>query len=416
MKARGGKPADLWQRFGYFSEAELGRLRDLRTQGGVMWIHAVSVGEVGIAIKLIRELHTRQPELGIVVTTTTPTGLGQVADFASKHEGRVLPLYSSLDGWFTVRRFLRAIQPAQLVLVEAEVWPNLVQACHRRGIPVSLVNARLSPRSERRFRKFRSLVEPIYSLLSTVGVQERGDVERFSGALGIRPESVAYTGSIKFDTVGEREPTAQVAAFRALLSGIGITEERPILLAASTHAGEEMALAEVCMRLREEVRGLYLILVPRHAERAGEIEQELQDQGLTVLRRSRLTEGTSTEVQNAGDVLIVDSTGELRAWQYLATVVVIGKSFLATGGQNPAEAVMAGRPVVTGPHMENFDALMQLLLHHQGAVQVADMAALEPALLALLTDSEKSHALAEAGRKALTPHAGATARTADFLL
>jgi 3-deoxy-D-manno-octulosonic-acid transferase len=411
MKARGGKASDLSQRFGYFFVDDENRLRALRSTGEVWWIHAVSVGEVGIAVKLIREVRKRRPDLGFVVTTTTPTGLRQFEDFAAKCEGRVIPMYSALDGWFVVRRFLNLIQPSQLVLVEAEVWPNLVVACHLRGIPVSLVNARLSPRSERRFRKVRFLVEPIYELLDHVGVQEAEDPQRFASALGIRPECIVHTGSIKFDTAGEKEPAEQVAAFRALLSSMGITAERPILLAASTHPGEELALAKMYLRLRKDVPGVYYIVVPRHAERAEEIAKELEAVGLQVRLRSTL----GGEASVAGDVLVVNSTGELRAWQYLARVVVIGKSFLGTGGQNPAEAIVAGKPVVFGPHMENFSALKDLLLQHGGALEVADVDAAEVAIRSLMQSPEKGQQLALAGRKALHPHTGATVRTVDLL-
>lgn len=412
MKARGGKASDLSQRFGHFDIDDENRLRALRSSGEVWWIHAVSVGEVGIAVKLIRELRKRRPDLGFVVTTTTPTGLRQFEDFAAKCEGRVIPMYSALDGWFVVRRFLNLIQPSQLVLVEAEVWPNLVLACHLRGIPVSLVNARLSPRSERRFRRVRFLVEPIYELLDHVGVQEAEDPQRFASALGIRPECIIHTGSIKFDTAGEKEPVEQVAAFRALLSRIGIMAERPILLAASTHPGEELALAKMYQRLRKDVTGVYHVVVPRHAERGEEIAKELEGVGLQVRLRSTLG---GEAVTSAGDVLVVNSTGELRAWQYLASVVVIGKSFLGTGGQNPAEAIVAGKPVVFGPHMENFSALKDLLLQHGGALEVADVDAAEVAIRSLMLSPQKGQQLALAGRKALEPHTGATVRTVDLL-
>ncbi|RBP46336.1 3-deoxy-D-manno-octulosonic-acid transferase [Roseimicrobium gellanilyticum] len=415
MKARGGKSADLWQRFGYFSAEQEQRLHDFRASGEVWWIHAVSVGESGIAMKLIRELRKRRPDLGFFVTTTTPTGLRQFEDFAVKCDGRVIPMYSALDGWFTVRRFLNLVQPAQLVLVEAEVWPNLVLACHVRGIPVSLVNARLSPRSERRFRKMRFMVETIYELLDHVGVQEAEDPQRFASALGIRPECIVHTGSIKFDTAGEKEPVEQVAAFRALLSGMGIVAERPILLAASTHPGEELALAKMYQRLRKEVPGVYYVVVPRHAERGGEITKELEGVGLQARLRSTLG-GDATVSSGGGDLLVVDSTGELRAWQYLASVVVIGKSFLGIGGQNPAEAIVAAKPVVFGPHMENFSALKDLLLQHQGALEVADIDASESVIRSLLKSPAKGQQLAQAGRKALLPHAGATERTASLLL
>ncbi|MEZ0273425.1 MAG: 3-deoxy-D-manno-octulosonic acid transferase, partial [Roseimicrobium sp.] len=243
------------------------------------------------------------------------------------------------------------------------------------------------------------------------------DPQRFASALGIRPECIVHTGSIKFDTAGDKEPTEQVAAFRALLSQLGVSPDRPVLLAASTHPGEELALGKVYQTLRQSIPGVYYIVVPRHAERGPEIAKELGVLSLQVRLRSTLNSFTEDSQQPINsDVLVVDSTGELRAWQYLATVVVIGKSFLGIGGQNPAEAIVAGKPVVFGPHMENFSALKDLLLEHEGALEVADFSVAEAEIRSLMQSPEKAQRLARAGRKALLPHVGATARTGDLLL
>lgn len=410
MRARGGKPSDLWQRFGFFREDAVAKLRALHAGGGgVVWIHAVSVGEVGIAAKLVRELLRQRPALRFVLTSTTPTGFGLAEKLAGEIEGRLHPLYSPIDGWFTVRRFLKAIRPKQIVLVEAEVWPNLVSAAERRSIPVTLVNARLSPRSERRFRALRCLAKPVFSMLQRVCVQEPEDVERFSDTFGIEPQRLSCTGSIKFDMAGDVEPAGQTAQFRELITRLGWRQDDPVLLAASTHAGEEVELARIFARLKSAVPALRLILVPRHVERVVKIEGELIQGRLAVCRRSELPLRPS-------DVLLVDTTGELRAWQHLASIVVIGKSFLATGGQNPAEAAMACKPVVFGPHMENFDALVRILLAKNGAVQVEDFTELEATLLRLLLDSAEARRIGLAGHDALQAHEGSTQRTATLLL
>jgi 3-deoxy-D-manno-octulosonic-acid transferase len=425
MKARGGRWSDLWQRLGFFEPRMREELTRFRERGPVVWVHAVSVGEVGIAAKLVRELARRQPALGVVLTSTTPTGIAQARQLAQELPGVVLPLYSALDGWFTVRRFLGAIRPQQVVLVEAEVWPNLVSAASRRGIAVSLVNARLSPRSERRYRSLRAVVGPVFRLLTRVLVQEPEDVARWT-SLGMPGTRVICTGSVKFDQAGDQEPTAQIAAFRALLLLAGVSGDRLVLLAASTHAGEEVELARVFLQLRARHPALYFILVPRHVERAPEILSDLAALGLHVRLRShlggletekeRLAETEEAPPQEGPGCLLVDTTGELRAWQALATLVVVGKSFLATGGQNPAEAVMAGKPVLFGPHMENFDALVRVLLARGGAVQVPDFAALEQELDAMLREPARADRIAEAGHDALQAHKGATSRTADLLL
>lgn len=420
MKDRGGKPSDLWQRFGWFNKEQRARLRTLQEQGEVFWIHAVSVGEVGIAAKLVRELVRQRPSLRFAVTSTTPTGHSLLVKLAADFPDRVVPLYSALDGWFTVRRFLNVIRPQQIILVEAEVWPNLLFAATRRDIPVSLVNARLSPRSERRFQKLRPLVQPIYAMLSHVCAQEPEDVARFAVTFGIVPQRLSCTGSIKFDMAGDVEPTAQIAQFRQLLAALDWQPHDPVMLAASTHAGEEVELARIFARLRQRVPALRFILVPRHVERTTEIEKELHAEGLSTSRRSQITADKQatplSQGEPASSLLLVDTTGELRAWQYLATVVIIGKSFLTTGGQNPAEAAMAGKPVVFGPHMENFEALVRLLLAKSGAVQVKGFIELEQTLERLLADEATAQQIARHGREALQAHEGATQRTAALLL
>lgn len=412
MRARGGRWTDLWQRLGFLPRATretLARWRE--TDAQVLWIHAVSVGEVGIATKLVRELYLRQPECRVVLTTTTPTGMALVRKLGEEFPGALLPLYSALDGWFVVRRFLRAITPRQLVLVEAEVWPNLVCAASRRKIPVRLVNARLSPRSEKRYLKLRALVQPVFSLLTEVMVQEPEDVARWQ-ALGLEPGRVVWTGSIKFDEAGDRQPVEQIAAFRALLEGEGVKPTRPVLLAASTHAGEEEELTRVYLKLRAAHPSLFLILVPRHVERAPDIQRRLGTMEMKVRLRSHI----EREHAASPDCLLVDTTGELKAWQGVATMVVIGKSFLATGGQNPAEAVMLGKPVLFGPHMENFSALVQVLLARGGAIRVTDFAGLQEQVDRLLRHPEEAAAVAQAGHAALRTHEGATGRTAARLL
>jgi 3-deoxy-D-manno-octulosonic-acid transferase len=220
---------------------------------------------------------------------------------------------------------------------------------------------------------------------------------------------MSRTGSIKFDMAGDVEPEEQIERFRELVTQLGWRQDDPVVLAASTHAGEEVELARVYARLKAVTPNLRLILVPRHVERVAKIEGEIAGHGFAVCRR------TASAIQ-CPDILLVDTTGELRAWQHLATIVVIGKSFLATGGQNPAEAAMARKPVVFGPHMENFEALVRILLSKSGAVRVGDFAELEATLARLLNDAEEARRIGLAGHDALQAHEGSTRRTAALLL
>jgi 3-deoxy-D-manno-octulosonic-acid transferase len=292
-------------------------------------------------------------------------------------------------------------------LIEAEVWPNLISRARRLGIPTRIVNARLSTRSERRFRRFGALIRPVFAQLDQVLVQDEADTARFS-ALGVEPSRIRRTGSIKFDPQGGAADETQVGQFRAVLATAGIPPSRPTILLASTHPGEEALLAAAYLKVRPSHPEVALLVVPRHVERTAEVVSDLQKLGLQPQRRSQVTGPT--------DCLIIDTTGELRAWQFLATIVIVGKSFLSTGGQNPAEAVMAKKPVIFGPHMENFESLVDLLRSHSGAIQVPDTEALIREVDSLLTDPARRDKLGAAGFAALQAHEGATAQTIRLLL
>lgn len=407
MRRRGGRWRDLAQRIGRHSRETLAAIEALPRDKGRLWMHAVSVGEVNVARKLIKSLLLASPDTSIVLTSTTPTGHALAKDCEKQHAGRVVALYSPIDLPGVPQRMLDVIRPTQLVLVEAEVWPNLVRACSLEGIPVSLVNARLSPRSARRLKALRFLVRPVYGLLRQILVQETDDVARWQ-SFGLDASLIHLTGSVKYDPEGSEVPAVKIEALRQLLHERGIEPGRPVLLAASTHDGEEVEIAKVFQKLQARHPSLALLIVPRHVERATEIMASLQAFGVHAARRSQ----DDARVDDSA-CLLIDSTGELAAWQHLATLVVIGKSFLAEGGQNPAEAVFAGKPVLFGPHMENFTPLVELLLRHRGAIQVRDFDDLETQLDNLLKSPGD---LARNGQEALQVHAGATRRTVERVL
>lgn len=410
MRRRNGRWRDLAQRIGCFDKATQNAINAL-PQRERLWVHAVSVGEVNVAKKLITRLLKTQPDLGIVLSTTTPTGHALATELAAQNAGRLVAIYSPVDLPGVGRLMFERIQPTQLVLVEAEVWPNLTASADRLGIPVSLVNARLSPRSERRYRKFRWLAEPMFRMLKQVLVQEEEDIARWEG-LGVDRERIHLTGSIKYDPEGSSVPTAKINELREVLTRTGISSSQPILLAASTHAGEEVEFARVFQRLREQIRDLALLIVPRHVERRAEITAALNTIGLAPALRS----DSAACVDSNAPVFVIDTTGELAAWQHLATLVVVGKSFLAEGGQNPAEAALAQKPVLFGPHMENFTPLVDLLLKKKGAQQVKTFDELSTASLALLQDSAKAAQMGQAGHRALQAHEGATQRSVERLI
>ena len=403
MLRRGKYRHKFGQRFAIYSR----RVRKRLHGGGRTWVHAVSVGEVLIAMKLIRRLREREPERRFVLSTTTSTG------FALANEQRsewLEPIYNPLDFFAFTRQALDLIRPDQIVLVEAEVWPNLVCQARARGVPIALVNARLSPRSESRFRTFRAITAPLFNRLDVICVQEPEDVDRWR-SLGVSADRIRHTGSIKFDDAfsAAREPRD----FRPILASLGVPAGAPVLLGASTHKGEEAVLARACLELKARFPDLFFISVPRHAERAREVREDLEALGLTVVNRTALDDPPSTS--QPADVLLVDSTGELRDWYACATVVFVGKSLLSRGGQNPAEPIMAGRPVAFGPNMQNFAVLVHGLIHGQGAVQVPDEAALPTALAPLLGDAGARATLVRNGQAVIASHRGATDRTCEIL-
>jgi 3-deoxy-D-manno-octulosonic-acid transferase len=399
MIRRGGYRKKFGQRLGIYDDNVRARVSQQRST----WLHAVSVGEVNVALKLANALRALEPDLHCVLTTTTTTGFA----LANKNAPPwVEVMYTPLDYWPIMRRAFAVIAPARILLVEAEVWPNLVATTHARRIPVALVNARLSPRSERRFRRFRVFVAPTFRLLDLICVQEQGDVERWA-ALGVERSRIHHTGSIKYDP---ENADIDPALPRNVLRELNI-EDRPILFGGSTHPGEEEILARIFGELRAKFPQLFLILAPRHVERSPEVRRVLEQLGLRVASRNRLPTGGETV-----DCLLIDSTGELRNWYAIATVAFIGKSLTAHGGQNPVEPIMTGVPVIFGPNMENFAGLALSLVARGGAVQVDSSSDLQKAIVDLLNNSRLRQTLVENANAVLREHAGAAARTAKLIV
>ncbi|MEY2572312.1 MAG: 3-deoxy-D-manno-octulosonic-acid transferase [Verrucomicrobiota bacterium] len=398
---RGNYQHKLGQRFGIYGADVRARLAAQRNT----WIHAVSVGEVSVALKLIARLRQLDPEFFCVLTTTTTTGF-QVAN--SEADDRMEVLYNPLDFWPITRSAFAAIRPVRIVLVEAEVWPNLVAEARRRRVPLALVNARLSKRSEARFHRFLFLIAPTFRCLDAVCVQETEDIRRWV-ELGVPPARIHHVGSIKYDPAGVRlNPDLPLE----ILASFGIDRDSPILFGGSTHAGEEEILGEIFQRLRTDFPTFRLIIAPRHVERVGEIRTRLERLGLNVCLRSEA--GNKCPAQP--DCLLLDTTGELQHWYAVATIVFVGKSLTARGGQNPVEPILAGKPVLFGPHMENFSALAQALIVNRAAVQVRDPNSLQEQIAWLLRDREAAFKLVANALEVLARHTGATERTAAIVM
>ena len=400
MIRRGGYREKFGQRLGIYDDAVRNRLSTRRST----WLHAVSVGEVNIAFKLANALRVFEPDLHCVLTTTTTTGFALARKTAPAW---IEVMYTPLDYWPIMRRAFSVIRPVRIILVEAEVWPNLAAAAHVRRIPLALVNARLSPRSERRYLRVRFLVARMFRLLDLVCVPEQRDVERWR-ALGVPRGRIHVTGSIKFDP---DVLTQSVSVAASLWNASAEPTERLVLFGGSTHHGEEEILARIFLRLRQQFPSLRLFIAPRHVERLQEIRAQL---GSLPLRVKLASEALTGGAGNA-DCLLLDTTGELQRWYGLATVVFIGKSLTAQGGQNPVEPILAGKPVVFGPHMENFATLAKTLVSHSAAIQVNDTDSFERTVAELLRESEARQRLVKNAHAALSEHQGATARAARLV-
>ena len=393
MLRRGGFGTALNERIGlYFTETEY-------EPCGAIHLHAVSVGETILALKLLRAWQAAHPGTHFVLATGTSTG--HDAATAAKIPG-LRVTYAPLDFPWMVRSYLSRFEPSAIVLIEGEIWPGLLLAAQKRGIPVSLANARTSPRSAKRFRKAAPFLRPFFSRLSAVCIQEEEHRSLWL-ALGIAPENIHLTGSIKFDPQSSAPPSPD-PVFAEMLSSFGT--HRPIVLAASTFPGEETLLAEAI--LAADANALPVI-VPRHAERRAEVAAALSKSGFSVTLRSTWNHGFHPLPSHKPQAFVIDSTGELSTWMTHADAVMMGKSFLSTGGQNPAEAIIARKPLILGPHMANFQPLVRHLIAANGALTAHDNLSIAAAIRSAL-DPAIAKSLVEKSSAVLSLHEGATDR------
>jgi 3-deoxy-D-manno-octulosonic-acid transferase len=399
MIRRGGYARNFFQRFGFFSHRLLSDLG----QGNWSWVRAVSVGEVLVAIRLIEEMRRQDPTFQAVISTTTSTGYRLALDRAQDWS-RVI--YSPIDFYPLLRPIWRLIRPQRVILIDSDLWPSFLAIAQQERTPVFLANARLSPRSEARYLRFQRFARPLFwERLSATLSQDLHDTQRWI-RLGLRSDQVVLTGSIKYDTA---DAPANLR-FVDWLRHQRIEPGRPCLLGGSLHSGEEALLIQVFRDLLPKFPDLFLILVPRHFERTPEVEKILRELSMPYTLRSE------PDFRENASVLIVDSTGELNDWYQTASVVVIGKSFKSVGGQNPVEPLLARKPVICGPHMENFKFLVEELVREKGVLQLADESGLAAAVEHVLTDSKAASEMVANSDRILAQHRGATERAARFIL
>lgn len=405
MWRRGNWQAGFAQRFGRYSS----KVKQALTNRHVVWIHAVSVGEVNIATHLIDVIQRRLPNMKIVVSTTTSTGMGELQKKLPSHVEKV---YYPIDRAHYVNRAILAIHPEAIVLVEAEIWPNFLWRARDFGIPTFLVNARLSEKSFDGYRRWGVLFRRVFAGFSGVGCQNEADAERLK-QLGCRPESVCVVGNLKFDAA--RLDERRLLDVSRLLAQLGAPASARLLVCGSTHAGEESLLAEMFLRLRQKFPELFLVMVPRHFERGKEVGRDIAAKGVRFVYRKEVTPQTQFKPGEI-DCLLVNTTGELQYFYEYASVIFVGKSLTAEGGQNPIEPGALGKPMVFGPNMQNFASVAAAFVEQGGALQVPDAAALEEAIAGLLADPQRAAEMGAKAMQVVRENQGSIERTVDMLI
>lgn len=360
MAVRGKYRQGLMERFGIIKADKIDRLGGKRP----IWLHAVSVGETKAVVPLVKRLREEYPDIRIVFSTVTATG----NSIATKN----LPwvdaiIFFPLDLSWVVRRVVRNLKPKVFIVVEKEVWPNLLRVLQKEGVPAVVINGTISSRSFKRYRLFMPFFKVVFKGITLFCVQGKEDRERVL-SLGIEEERVMVTGNIKFD---EGPSTPTTTEMLGLMKTLGLSEGEGVIVAGSTHRGEEEVILDVFKRLKEEFHGLRLIIAPRHPERFGEVEGLIRGKGFSLLKRSE----TPCPMPHAPcyyDVILLDTMGELGRVYSLATVAFVGGSLVDVGGHNLLEPAFQRRPVLFGPYVGNYPEIASALTSARGGVMVED--------------------------------------------
>jgi 3-deoxy-D-manno-octulosonic-acid transferase len=405
MWKRGGYRKGFLQRLGSFPPD----MRAAIESRPRVWIHAVSVGELYVALRLLKDLRTALPGVGYVVSTNTSTAHQIALQRLDKDD---VLIYFPVDFPWVVRRVLRILKPKAVLLMESELWPNLVRLASSRGIPVAIVNGRVSDRSYPRYRQLRMFFGPILRHVDLLLMQSREDARR-QIEVGARAETVCALGSVKYDVAVADASAPEDAA--PVIAASGMRGSGPVIVGGSTWPGEEAALLDAFVELRAKHAGLRLVLVPRHAERRAEVEAEARKRNLALVKRSEMA-APGWQAPAQCDALLVDTTGELKKFYRSADVVFVGKSLTARGGQNLIEPAILGKAIVIGPHMENFRDVTADFAKSGAVVQVSDAPALTAALDRLLAEAALR---ADYGRRAaevVASHCGVVAESVRRLV
>lgn len=391
----------------------LGLVNSLNTNGRpLIWIHCVSVGETQAARPLIQGLKKRFPDHSIAISTTTLTGQNIAREVFKGQVEKVF--YFPFDWRWIIRKTLSAVNPTLILIMETELWPNFLRECQARGLPVAIVNGRLSGQSFRRYKMISGFMSRVLGALSLAAVQTEADAERLR-ALGLDAAKIFVTGSTKFDAVAEPSTDKLTTDFRERFK---LDSGAPLILAASTHAPEERILLNA---LRQVLSGSQLkprlMIAPRHPERFREVAALIQGSGFQSTKRTAATSPSD----GLCDVVLLDSIGELTAAYTLASIVFVGGSIANTGGHNILEPAAAGVPVITGAHTFNFKQIVETFVDAEAVIQLPPLSEAEATielsriLMQLLADPEKRTELGRRASRLVDQNRGATDRTLDLL-
>jgi 3-deoxy-D-manno-octulosonic-acid transferase len=385
----------FWERLGFFSDETKGSFSSLRDP---IWLHAVSVGETGAVVPLAEVLQREYPDRDLVVTTVTTTGQSLAI---SKMPSGTMILYAPLDASWVVNKYIRLIKPCLYIAAETEIWPNLYLALHKHGVPVIQVNGRISDKAFSRYYRFKSLLRPVLDCVTSFGVQTETDLQRLT-QIGAQKDKIEITGNVKFDCA------ACVSDIRP--EAFGFDAKDKIIVAGSTHPGEEVLILNNYGELRKKENTVRLIIAPRHVERAEDIAALVRSYGWKPVLYSK----ERGEI-DANEVLIIDKIGHLLQSYSIASLVFIGKTFRVGGGQNMIEPAACGKATIVGPMTGNFRDVMRLLLQEKGILQLEDESLLLPKMQELLNDEKMRFKMGEAARNCVLKYCGATEKTVNMI-
>lgn len=373
----------------------------------VIWCHVASVGEVLLALPLFNKMLEYWPDYDFFVSTQTPSGHQTLID---KLGSKITPLLVPIDTPDAVKRAVKRINPSLFIVFETELWPNLLQILHRKRVPLILLNGRISSKSLRKYRFFRTFLKPILDSFSALCMQSTVDAENVI-SLGAPIENVMVTGNLKFDRVLTYCPGELKSLIESKLTGPG---RSPLLVLGSIHDSEFAQILDVYNVVRQTFSNLKMIIAPRHLENLPQLEDELQNHNITTFRRSQ-SEKISESTLHSPDGMILDTYGELSSVYSLASIVFVGGSMTPHGGQNMLEPAYFKKPVFFGPYVSNFKDISSLLIESGGAKMVNDSRELQQYMIELLQDTDKQRIMGEAGFSVIDQHRGATVKALKII-